>query len=273
MERKVKLLLLEGIPGSGKTSITQWLSKSLACKGIPTVCYTEGSSNPIDLAYHAYLTKAEWNDLVQKHTDYRDWLQRAVPGDTYYLAPYQDPVVTPNEALSAYLKAREFCYSDHPVVSFREFRRVFLRRFTDFSKKAFGQEPVILMESVLLQHQIHDVHRLYPYVSREELLQYLYDLADALGPLHPVLYYIHQADVETALQKTAEIRKKPRWGLSETIAYYKDRQGLEVEALPRLPIGTRRIAEPYGAWEAIQDAILQHAIDALGISKAIEKRP
>lgn len=157
-----KLILFEGIPGSGKTTTSQILNKHLINNGIESEVYTEGSVHPIDLPYYAYLSVDEFNELLLQYPLQAKWLrQNTICEEEYMLTPYKVPEPNPwNDTLVQYLRSKELCYSDKASVTFSAFKNVFYRRFEYFSARATIKDSVTILESVLFQHQIHDINRL-----------------------------------------------------------------------------------------------------------------
>ncbi len=251
--------MFEGIPGSGKTTTSQLTYKHLIENGIESRIYIEGSVHPIDLPYFAYLSYSEYEVLLQKYKRQAEWLQQtSIFEDDYVLTPYKIPEPYPfDDILVEYLKRREFCYSGKPVVSFEMFKKVFIKRFERYVDRIINKSETTIFESVLLQHQIHDINRLYPEVSDFEIIEYLKKLANILTPLNPVLFYISQNSVKESLIQTALVRSKPKWSTEETIAYYEKRKQLELDTITHLPIQTTVLDNSDYNWERMFDEILQ----------------
>lgn len=256
-----KLILFEGIPGSGKTTTSQLLHAYFKEHGTDSGVFVEGSEHPIDLPFYAYLSMDEFEEMLSTYPQQAEWLQqKSIIEDAYALTPYQSPEPDPrDDTLLAYLRAKEFCYADRPVVSFDTFTQVFCRRFENFAASAMKQDTVIIFESVLFQHQIHDIHRLYPEVGEREIIEYLGVLADIIRPLNPVLFYLTQDSVKESLEHTAQIRSKPKWAAEETIAYYVRRKRLELDAIKELPIHSMIINNTDRDWGQMMATIL-HAL-------------
>ena len=214
-----KLIIFEGIPGSGKTTTSQLTYKYFLENRIIANIYIEGCEHPINLPFYAYLSLNEYENLILKYHEQAEWLrQNSIIEDDYVLSPYKIPEPWPkNDMLNEYLCSKEFCYSSKPIVSFDIFKQIFCKRFERYVDKMITQNEITIFESVLLQHQIHDINRLYPHIKDREIVEYLKMLASIITPLNPILFYISQSSVPDSLKHTAYIRSKPKWSTVETI--------------------------------------------------------
>lgn len=156
-----RLILFEGIPGSGKTTTSQLFHKCLINNGIDTDIYVEGCEHPIDLPFFAYLSTNEFHDLLYTYQQQTYWLkQKSIIEKEYVLTPYKVPEPDPwNDTLVEYLRSKEFCYSNKAIVSFEIFKEIFYRRFEQYVASVINNDTITIFESVLFQHQIHDINR------------------------------------------------------------------------------------------------------------------
>jgi hypothetical protein len=253
-----KLIIFEGIPGSGKTTTSQLLHKRFLENGIDSNLFIEGCKHPIDLTFYAYLTLSEFETIIRKYQDQADWLkENSVIEDDYVLSPYKIPEPYPyNEILIEYLRSKEICYSSKPIVPFGTFKKVFIRRFERYIEEMLNKNQTTIFESVLLQHQIHDINRLYPDIIDNEIIEYLSNIADIIMPLNPVLFYISQSSVKESLTHTAFIRSKPKWSTEDTIAYYERRKALELNAIKAFPFHSVILDNSNYNWDKMCDDIL-----------------
>jgi hypothetical protein len=255
-----KLIIFEGIPGSGKTTTSQLLHKHILQNGKNSNIYIEGCEHPIDLPFYAYLSLSEYDDIIYKYRGQAEWMkQNSIIEDDYVLSPYKTPEPHPrDEMLIEYLSSREFCYSSKPIVSFDTFKKVFYKRFERYVAKMITENVITIFESVLLQHQIHDINRLYPHIKENEIIEYLINITNILSPLNPVLFYISQDNVKESMKHTALIRSKPRWSAEETIAYYEKRKSLELEAMEDFPFNSVVLDNTDYDWNKMFDTILHY---------------
>ena len=254
---KTKLIIFEGIPGSGKTTTSQLLDTYLKEIGINSEVYIEGSEHPIDLPFYAYLTKSEYNNLLMRFPQQAEWIGlNSIIENDYILTPYKIPKPKPqSDELAEYLSFKEFCYSNKPIVSFDTYKRVFYRRFEQYVKRMHNIDTLTIFESVLFQHQIHDINRLYPQISEDEIIEYIINLSVIISPLNPVLLYMSQNSVEESLKHTAIIRSKPKWSNPETVEYYIKRKSLELKITKLLPFRFYILNNTDRDWNKMFDSI------------------
>ena len=62
---KNRLILVEGIPGSGKSTISKKIRDFLVSKGLDVVLYNEGDLHPTDMAWNALLSKEEYDNVIK----------------------------------------------------------------------------------------------------------------------------------------------------------------------------------------------------------------
>jgi hypothetical protein len=62
-----RLLLVEGVPGSGKTSAVEAAAQWLSAQGTQVTAFREGDPHPVDLAWQWWLTDAEFEAVCRDH--------------------------------------------------------------------------------------------------------------------------------------------------------------------------------------------------------------
>ena len=65
------LIFLEGISGSGKTTISKRIAQWFSNQGIHSNLYLEGMPRPLDLAWCAYITRQQYVKLLSKYAPFR----------------------------------------------------------------------------------------------------------------------------------------------------------------------------------------------------------
>ena len=71
-----RLLLVEGTPGSGKTSTVRWAARWLARGGARVAAHCEGDRQPADLAWQWWLSPGEFEALCRRYPGAESELRR-----------------------------------------------------------------------------------------------------------------------------------------------------------------------------------------------------
>lgn len=201
--------MIEGIPGSGKSTLAKRVHEHLCSSGVKTTLYNEGSHNPLDLFWHAYLTREEFNQMSIKYDSMSKEINKhSIFENDYVLVPYKQLSYKSNESdLKKYLKEHEVCYSNKPLISLVNFKKVFLKRWYRFRESSLGRNDIKIFESVFFQHNIHDLLRLYA-PENKEIIEYLYSLIHEVIDFKPILIYLTQSSVEETLTRVWKERNK-----------------------------------------------------------------
>lgn len=252
-----RLILVEGLPGSGKTTFAKMLGRKLAEAGQEVRLYVEGDLHPADLAWCAYLTPEEYQAVCQKYPDCADALEQTREewnGGT--VLAYSRIGGLPEE-LAGYLEQKEI-YDG----------RVGTERFCALQKsrwKKFGREAAgtAIFECAFLQNTVNEL-TLFACMEEDALFRHLKELADSVSRLDPLVLYLDM-DAEAAVNRAAEERVDGRgnrvWeqrvseyisaspygrkhglsGVSGMYRYFETRRQLELRLLERLPVEACRV--------------------------------
>lgn len=250
---ETKLIMVEGIPGSGKSTMADRLSRHLASLGLRTTCLLEGErAHPINLAWHAYLTRPEYEAVLREHPLHAANIARyAMVEPDYALVPYRDGFsLFFGDTLGAYFAAREFTYGDGPVLPLAGYTDVVCTRWRRFAEHAMADSGLFVLDASFLQHTIHDLLRLYD-PETDVIVAHLDRLLREITPLAPVLFYIAQADIQASLRRTAARRNRPSYQTAEALAFWTRRKRIEYEALARLPLRAYVLDNTEEQWDTL----------------------
>jgi hypothetical protein len=206
---KSKLILLEGIPGSGKSTTAVTLQGFLENNHIPSRFWREGDfDHPADFEGIACLTKAGYRDLVLRYQGLSELFREytTIRGDDYLLKYRKMQNLHPQkiDQVLAYELSRLDVYDGLPVEAYC---RLALDRWRDFCNAAKYSNEVILMECVFLQNPLtvllarHDVD---PQFAR----QHIKKLTEIIRALNPLVIYLQPQIVTRALQHVRGERPK-----------------------------------------------------------------
>lgn len=264
-----KLILFEGIPGSGKSTAAVTLQDFLESKGIPSRFWREGDfDHPADFEGIARLSKPQFEELLDRHPMLIEIVREhaSIRGGDHLLQYRKIQRLYPEKVEPSFVEELS-CLDIYDGLPMEEYCRLALDRWQDFCESAIVSGEVSLMECVYLQNPLTVMlarHDADPQVVR----QHIERLTDIIRKLNPLIIYLHPQDAKTTLLHVHAERPK-EWadfviwyltgqeygkahhlsGYEGVIKFYEMRQKLEVEILRSLPIQQRVIEHAGGEWE------------------------
>lgn len=264
IDTSVKLILVEGIPGSGKTTAARFIQQRLNEQGIQTALFLEGDlDHPADYESTACLGADAYQALRRDFPQSADLLEAWVSTDREdYFFPYRKMETqlgaSPAGVLAPQLLDRlrqAEVYEQPPAV----FERVINRRWQTFAQQASQQETVYIFECCFLQNPLTML------LGRCDLpashaAEFVITLGSAVEKLNPRLVYLRPSSTIETLHWVAGERP-PEWldfviwyhtqqgygrahglqGFDGLVSFYEMRQAVELDLLPRLPFSTFKI--------------------------------
>ena len=251
-----QLILIEGVPGSGMTTLASAVRDLLAADGVPTRLVLEGDpEHPADFEMVAHYPRSAFNDLLTRHPEAGAALTThgEIIGDDCFV-PYRRIALTDGRALPDELFAELAAHDVYETQSPATYCRLALERWARFAEAARVAPEVVILESCFLQNPLTVLlakHNVEPAFATEHLKR----LAAAVAPLMPLLVYLWQTDTRATLEQVA--RERPtEWldyvigyvtgqawgratgarGFDGMVAFYEMRKALELQTLPELGI-------------------------------------
>lgn len=272
-----RLHFFEGIPGSGKTTRSNWLKRSLVREKKECIWLHECEKNPLDLARHAILSTDELERLreqiaekeqgnphkiheviqkVEAVTEYVD--------DDIYIA-FQSLYRDCDTSCIAYGLSPRDIYNGH--FSFAFFREKHLKRWQTFARCEAETNTIFICDAILFQSPLFELMGYYD-MKEAAILAYLSELISCVKELNPIIHYNRVSDIHGLMKRTCNIRKDDpdkwergfyKWmeitpyfqrrnyhGFQGMCAFLEERQTLEL-----------RLLEQIGASYTIYDRIVE----------------
>ena len=262
-----KLILVEGIPGSGKTSAARFVCDWLASHGRRPRLFLEGDwQHPADFESVACLDDAEYAALREQFPAQTDFLAQHARHENgeWFFSYRQLQHEHSEQPETLFENLAHFEIYNLPAA---KHCRLLLQNWRKFVAEALAQDCVYVFECCFLQNPSTTLFA-YHNLPAEAVQQHILTLADSVRPLAPRLVYLARRDVGATL---AAVRRErpPEWaefvtwyltgqdygkahalsGFDGVSAFYAMRQAFELALLPALPFPAAAIADE-NAWDA-----------------------
>jgi len=265
-----KLILVEGIPGSGKTTISRKIADYLG-KSIKTTLYNEGQMHPADLAWCACIPEGDYEGIIKTYPQYENpirentWFEDGYAIVAYIQFPIED------QKLYAILEGYEV-YDGK--AGLEVFTGLHAKRWRRFSEQAGKQNGITVFECSFLQNHINEL-LLFHNLDEDTIIKHLCSLIDSVRTLNPVLFYLVQPCVRETIARVSAQRvdeegrrvwmerviqytEKCPYGLKNglkgfdgMVKAFEDRKRIEMRVIRELPIETHIIDNPDYDWDKV----------------------
>lgn len=219
---RTKLILIEGLPGSGKTTTAQLVHGILTEMNIKAQLFLEGNlDHPADYDGVACFKKKEFGELWSTHEKFRDLLRTHVikNGENYFLE-YRKMIneyelIFPDELMQAVVK------KDIYELPLDQNRKLITKRWKKFTECASNGSDILIFECCFIQNPV-TMGMIKYGANKEDILSYVKELAAIVERLNPLLIYVEQNDLDHSFRKIVKERPK-EW--SEGFIEYYTNQG------------------------------------------------
>ncbi|WP_263560962.1 hypothetical protein [Paenibacillus polymyxa] len=270
-----KLVMVEGIPGSGKSTLSQYIQDTLNTHRIESELFLEGNlRHPADYESVACVPNEELDRLRSSYAD--------VFHDI-------DPFVSlsGNDSLIAYALAQQSAQNEIPSSLYEEIRRyeiydgipvekyceLMVQRWSSFAKNQREKDKLVILECCFLQNPgcallaRHDT-------GNDRFVQHVLQIAEQIQDLNPILFYLKQPSVRETIERVKTMRpqewldfviwyhteqdygkNKGLHGYDGYIQFLEHRRELELHIIEQLPFQTFIMDNSDYDWENQQRTV------------------
>ncbi|MCR8849400.1 hypothetical protein NQ095_13340 [Rossellomorea sp. SC111] len=260
---KSNLIIVEGIPGSGKSTTAHFIKEYLESEGITAKLFQEGDSrHPADYESTACLDEDQFNNILERFSEHRETIQEAAEkkGHHYYISYGQ--LTNVDSSLTDQLASY-----DVYELNLDTFEEVSYHYWKEFVEKTEFSDEVYIFECCFLQNPFTKfiaMHNAEP----KRLENYLKKISSLISPMNPLLIYFYQDNVEQSFHHVYKERSQ-EWreffteyhvnqgygkanglkGYLGLVEYLEMRKNQELSILEDLPISRELVENGEGDWE------------------------
>ena len=286
MSNRCKLIIVEGIPGSGKTSTARFIQGMLDEAQIPNELYLEGNlDHPADYEGVAWLPAQALEAYLQRNSLNRTLIDPYtwVDDEDGFIA-YRKLERDHREAVSPEVINFLSQHDVYEVPTADLYCRLALKRWKTFAEEAERNGKTYVFECCLIQNPLA-VLMLHHNMSEAYALGHIRSVIHLLEGLNPTIVYFWQKDTRAAFDKITQERPKEwmdfviaytesgKWskangqsGYEGVVKFYDDRKQSEMRLLHDLGDRTLLVENTDYDWARCRREITKYIINTLSMS-------
>lgn len=213
-----KLILVEGLPGFGKSTTAKLIEEILTEKNIQTELFLEGNlDHPADYDGVSCFDEGEFDRLLESLGDLKEvFMDMAEKKGNNYLLPYRKIQNKYGSTFSDELLNTIF-KNDVYELPLEQNMELIADKWTEFAEKAVSNNKTYIFECCFIQNPITVAMVKYGE-KKEKAIDYVIKLEKIIEKLNPVLFYVDQDDLEFSFKKA--MKERPKEWSSGFIDYY-----------------------------------------------------
>lgn len=274
---KTKLILVEGIPGSGKSTFARKIAEYYRVGNITVNLFIEGEAHPADLGWNACVPAGQYEKMVNKYSVLRGEIRRnmRIEGG-YAIVAYTQVKGAPKE----FYKDMEAYEVYDGRVSDDVFFNLHYNRWRSFGENALANDDLNIFECAFMQNHVNEL-LFWRDADMKTIIEHHNKLIATVESLSPVLIYLSQPDIRETILRIAKERVSPdsdNWidrciaycesspfgkkhgikGFEGAMQFFEIRKRLEMEILDQLSIPRTIVENPDFNWDDVWTKIAEY---------------
>ena len=254
-----RLILVEGLPGTGKTTISKWLSNTLIDRGESVILMNEGDERiPCDFYRTAGIPKNEFESLCIQHHFQRDILFKTALLTKNYVFLRIDKCPA---HVSQKIECWDMGEESNPNILVADYIACMLERLEYWVGSLINSSETVIIDSGYLQNPINEL--LFRNATNDEVRAFINAITELLIPLNPICIYLRRDNAEEAIS-FAKMAKGKGWadGVDELLKqngcenFFQRRFELELELLQNIENINCHITG--NNWDDVKNLILRY---------------
>jgi len=261
---KNKLFIIEGLPCTGKSTISKLVADFLLKQGHAVSYYNEGTlEHPADYEFHAFMTS---NDLkILSDNELQQVKSIGVKENSGLVIPLSN--------INGELFDKIIPFKIYDCLPWEIEKIVMLNHWEEFAKLAYIEDRIYVFNCCFLQNPLCEMMMRfnYPY---EDIQKYIINIFESIKTLNPVVIYLQNSKVKERVSEIA-IERNDEWlksvidyhtsqgygkancfeGFDGYISCLEERQKIELKILEQLPIDKIIIDTPFENWKRTHNII------------------
>ncbi|MFS0777461.1 hypothetical protein ABC255_15850 [Neobacillus sp. 3P2-tot-E-2] len=218
-----KLILIEGLPGSGKSTTAEMTNDILKEWNVDTNLYLEGNvEHPADYEGGSYFSKTEFAQFLEQYDEVQPIIgKHAIERCDGFVLPQYKLKHDPDKTMVPDSFWDQIWNHDIYELPLEKNIELITDKWKRFVEQALAGNQTYIFECCFIQNPV-TIGMIKYGASQEVVMNYVKQLADTIEPLNPVLIYVDQLDLSRSFNKAVQERPK-EW--SAGFMYYYNNQG------------------------------------------------